>query len=112
MTWQEEAEKAARAYSRDCYFEYEEVYPRNMAVLHGRWNTVALEDQVGKTTPLPLGTSLKEMNDMMCAGGYFTAIGILYSGPWRESNGIWCVPLEALLHDPKKIFKILCNIRH
>lgn len=48
----------------------------------------------------------------MCSGAYYTAIGILYLGTWRKVNGIWCVPLEALLHDLQKIFKVLCNIRY
>lgn len=103
MTWLEKAEEVARQFDGKYTLDYWTIFPKNVVILYQKYHTLVLEDQVGETTPLPLENSLRDMNDFMCAWQYFDAIGILYSGSWRKINNIWCVPLEALLHTPKKI---------
>ena len=105
MKWWEKAEQLPKQYNLS-EVEYWNILPRNLLVIYSRnYATLAMEDQVGSPVPLPLGTTLQEANDMMCAGRYFHAVGVVYSGPDQQVDGIWYFNVETMLYDPIKVMQ-------
>ena len=111
MIWWEKAYEMARRERHDSYgFECFDLL--SVAMIKKYWHCMALEDHVGEEIPLPAEYTLKEMNDIFCAGCMFDAFGVVYSGNWQKTNGIWYIPVEAVLHAPEEIFKRVYHLQH
>ena len=104
MKWWEKAEQTAERYSK-FRMEYLCFIPRGILDMHASYiGALALEDQVGPATPMPLAHSIERLNDTLSAH-YFTDIGALYSGPKQQVDGIWYFNVETVLHNPLEIMR-------